>query len=280
MVIDIPKIKSKLSTSLLILLPILLGLFNNFVFLEDSYGKIGAHLILFSIPLVFVIGAITSIILFDSKKKWFNYFYCIVSIVFTEYVVLEGALISNDNFGLKSFPVIILYLLYIYGIYLFFIGILKFKDFIKSRFRKWLRSKNIHIINSSIQQKLENKYPKLDLNNPINFEERFSKFNTDISEVNKVLGTYSANLLNELKLFEHDAITLKKKLISEGDQLLSMKEQVEKLEKIKNISEDQINALLEKQNEGKLYSISLGFILGILGSLIANYIYENISMLN
>lgn len=278
MIINIPEIKNQLKRIGLVLVPILLGLFNNFVFLSDNSSRIGPHFILILFPSLFIIGALTSLNIFQNKKRIQNYILSIISICYTEFIVFMGLMMDNSNFGIKSFPTIILYIFNIYGFYLSIIGISNLGSRIKSSIRNWLRKRNIHVINSSTKDKLINNFPELDLKNPIDFEERFSGLNSDIVEINRLLTKHTDNIISKVKLIEHDSISIKKKLISESDKLISTKGELERLEKLKNISEEQIDALLNRQNKSQFYFIFVGFILGIIGSLIANYIYENFKL--
>ena len=216
--------------------------------------------------------------MFQKTKRLANYYFSLIAIIYTEYFVFESLMMDNEKFGIKSFPAIVLYLLFPYGVYLFIIGLINFGNIIRYSFKKWLRKRNIHIITSSTYKKLKNEFPDLDLNNQIHYDERLSSFNSDIKEINKLLADYSSSLHVKLELFEHDAISIKRELATDSNKLLNVREELANLEKIKNISEEQIDTLLHKQNQNQITLILVGFILGIVGSLIANYIFANLNI--
>lgn len=277
MVINIPEIKRKVVHWFWILLPILLGLIMNFIYQSMNYRQkftsrdLEMHLSLFGLSVVFIIGGVSSYLIFKNKKRIQNYLFSIIAIIYTQIIIFNNAIFNGEENRLTT---IIYGILIVYGLYLTFNGVVHLKNHTSKSFRGWLRKKNIHIISSRNEKNLKEKYPDLDLAKPVNFEERFSVFNNEINNINDLLAKHSNNLISELKLFEHDALTFKKKLAEDNSNLVTVKGEIEKLNKLKDISEEQIDILLEKQNKGQTTSIIIGFVLGIVGSIIATFVYE------
>jgi len=209
MIIYMSQVKRKIILLLLILLPIGLGLSNNYLILFDEPLSIVVHLILLAIPVVQIIGALSSFFLFRGYKRVFTYVYCIALIIYTEIVVFFGILSVSERFALISVPTILLYLFYLYGFYPCLLGVLRAFDKFRYRLRMILQRINIHLVPEKLEQQIESEKVagQSQIHHVYDLRKEFDDFNKELHEARSQVGKQTEKMALKLKSFENGALT-------------------------------------------------------------------------
>jgi hypothetical protein len=278
MIIYLSKLKNKIILTALCVFPIFLGLISNLLIFSGN-ERIDVHVTLFMIPFIQIVGAITSVFVFNGNKRIYTYIYCIIAIIYTEVVIIFGLLSNDTKFGPLSALTVIFYLFYLYGIYPFVVGMSKTFNAVKYRIRLLLNKLNIHLISEKMEHIIESEMinDKSSLSSIVNIKTELNSIDTEFSNVNSLLNDQIMKLSSKIKILENTFINLRKKASIEAERLADMRNDVLKLENVKKMSKDQIDMLFEKQNRNQAITITIGFALGIIGSLIANFVYTNIN---
>lgn len=263
-----------------IILPIVIGLISNILFLPDYYlGRFVTQFIFFLFSIIPILGAINSYLSFTGNKQTFNYAFSLILIGYIQFLIIMAFGLSNDSITPTSIWLIGVYLLYMYSIYLFFTGATIVIQKLRFKWSKFLSGLNIHIINNKSEKVFINQLKEL--NEQYNNDSEkidFSKIGikTDVEDLVKVIQERTLRITEKIKYTENELLRLSKNRIEENEKLIQIQNEINQLEKLKNITEEQIDILLKRQNDKNVGNLVIGALfgafLGIFGSVLANWI--------
>jgi hypothetical protein len=285
MIIYYSKIKKIFHKYSLFLLPIIIGLINNYLYISFDDISLDAHLFLIGISIIPIIGSISSLLIFEYRKKFYNYIYCLFTIVYGQAILFYKLFWKIQELKFDFFWFLLI-LFSIYTFYPFTLGIFKFANFLRHLFYRYLRKIDINIVTEKYEEEFnKNKILSDDSASQMNdIENEFSNLESDVKNIVSRLNEYSTKAFLKLKYFEKDSFALRKDIIRKNDKLVDINkkidEELSKIEDLKGISKKQLRHLLKEQKINNIVFLIIGALIGFILNILASYVYAHLSNFN
>lgn len=285
MIIYYSKIKKIFRKYSLFLLPIIIGLINNCLYIAFDEISLGAHLFLIGIGIIPIIGSISSLSIFEYRKKFYNYIYCLFTIVYGQSILFYKFFWKIQELKFDFFWFLLI-LFSIYTFYPFILGVFKFSNFLRNLFYRYLRKIDVNIVSEKYEEEFnKRKILSDDSTSQMNdIENEFSKLEGDVKNIVNRFNEYSTKAFLKLKDFEKDSFALRKDIIRKNDKLADLNkkvnEELSKIEDLKGISKKQLKYLLKEQKTSNIVFLIIGALIGFILNVLASYVYAYLNNFN